>query len=234
MGHLRAGRAAGPRHPARQLYATLFCPSASSFYFFSFGNSRFFTLSHRSRPADAINAILSLAVVALNICYIVPNLCRLTIGRKRFRPGPFTLGKWAYPVGALATLWVGFAVRPDHSNCYAFFFAKKNHLVKLSHAVCAKRAGVHLLAPADLPGDLPHAERARLFVCRLCVGRSLRSPFLQYAGICWLATFLASQAAYFMPFGLGAKNYFRGPQDETHIRAWMKEAELQAAEAPRA
>ena len=59
---------------------------------------------------STINAILSLSVIALNIVYITPTICRLTVGRKRFRPGPFTLGKWAYPIGALGALYVGFAV----------------------------------------------------------------------------------------------------------------------------
>ena len=60
--------------------------------------------------ASAVNAILSLSVIALNIVYITPTLCRVTIGRNRFRPGPFTLGKWIYPVAFLGALWVGFAV----------------------------------------------------------------------------------------------------------------------------
>ena len=49
-------------------------------------------------------------MIALNIVYITPTLCRVTIGRNRFRPGPFTLGKWIYPVAFLGALWVGFAV----------------------------------------------------------------------------------------------------------------------------
>lgn len=62
------------------------------------------------RDNYTINAILSLSVIALNIVYITPTICRCTVGRKRFRPGPFCLGKWVYPICALGSLWVGFAV----------------------------------------------------------------------------------------------------------------------------
>jgi amino acid transporter len=62
------------------------------------------------RDNYAINAILSLSVIALNVVYIIPSILRLTVGRKRFRPGPFTLGKWAYATTLIGTVWVGFAV----------------------------------------------------------------------------------------------------------------------------
>lgn len=126
--------------------------------------------------ASTVNAILSLSVIALNIVYITPTLCRLTVGRKRFKPGPFTLGRWIYPVAALGTLWVGFAV--------CIF---------------------------SLPQVYPVYYRT-----------------LNYAGICWLATLVASQIAYFAPFGYGARNWFRGPADETNVRAWLKEQQLDA------
>ncbi len=130
------------------------------------------------RDNYTINAILSLSVIALNIVYITPTLCRLTVGRNRFRPGPFTLGRWAYPIGALGTLYVGFAV--------CIF---------------------------SLPFYYPVYYRT-----------------LNYAGICWLATFIASQVAYFMP-RWGAKLWFRGPADETNVRAWVKEQALDADRA---
>ncbi|GAX76550.1 hypothetical protein CEUSTIGMA_g3996.t1 [Chlamydomonas eustigma] len=56
----------------------------------------------------AFNAIISLSTVALNVAYIIPNLARITWGRKRFVPGPFNLGIWAYPINAIGTVWVIF------------------------------------------------------------------------------------------------------------------------------
>jgi amino acid transporter len=137
--------------------------------------------AHFLFPWQAINAILSLAVISLNIVYITPTICRLTIGRQRFKPGPFTLGKWAYPIGAVGTFWVGFAV--------CIF---------------------------SLPQTYPVVYRT-----------------LNYAGICWLATLITSQAAYFMPKH-GARYWFRGPADETNIRAWIKSQQLDASDEARA
>ena len=63
------------------------------------------------RSSFAINAILSLAVIALNVAYVTPCILRCTVGRKRFRPGPtYNLGWFAYVACAIATFWVGFAV----------------------------------------------------------------------------------------------------------------------------
>ena len=62
------------------------------------------------RSSFAINAILSLSVIALNVSYVTPVIIRCTVGRKRFRKGPWNLGVLAYPFCAIATLWVGFAV----------------------------------------------------------------------------------------------------------------------------
>ena len=131
------------------------------------------------RDNYAINAILSLSVIALNIVYIIPSILRLTIGRNRFRPGPFALGRWAYFTTFVGTIWVGFAV--------CIF---------------------------SLPQVYPVNYRT-----------------LNYAGICWLATAVASQLAYFAP-RFGARNWFRGPADETNVRAWIKEQTL--SDAPRA
>lgn len=47
----------------------------------------------------AFAAILSLSTVSLIVAYAAPILVRVTVGRKRFVPGPFSLGAWAYPIG---------------------------------------------------------------------------------------------------------------------------------------
>lgn len=53
---------------------------------------------------------VSIAVIALNVAYVTPSVLRCTVGRKRFRPGPFSLGWMAYPAAAIALFWVCFAV----------------------------------------------------------------------------------------------------------------------------
>jgi len=47
----------------------------------------------------AFAAILSLSTISLIVAYCCPILLRITIGAKRFEPGPFCLGIWAYPIG---------------------------------------------------------------------------------------------------------------------------------------
>lgn len=57
----------------------------------------------------AFNAILSLSTISLLIIYVTPITARITWGRQYFTPGPFNLGRWAYPVGWVSTLWMIFA-----------------------------------------------------------------------------------------------------------------------------
>ncbi|KAG2436300.1 hypothetical protein HXX76_006611 [Chlamydomonas incerta] len=60
---------------------------------------------------QAFTAIISLSTIALNIAYVVPTTLRiLPWGAARFKPGPFHLGWWAYPIGIIATGWVIFIV----------------------------------------------------------------------------------------------------------------------------
>lgn len=47
----------------------------------------------------AFSAILSLSTISLMVAYSAPVLLRITIGAKRFEPGPFCLGRWAVPIG---------------------------------------------------------------------------------------------------------------------------------------
>lgn len=39
---------------------------------------------------------------------MAPVFFRITSGRKKFVPGPFSLGRWAVSVGTIACLWVTF------------------------------------------------------------------------------------------------------------------------------
>lgn len=57
----------------------------------------------------AFNAILSLSTISLIVAYTSPIAMRITVGAKRFEPGPFNLGKWIYPVGAVACIWAAAA-----------------------------------------------------------------------------------------------------------------------------
>ena len=55
----------------------------------------------------AYAAVTSIATIGLYIAYVTPTLLRLRLGRS-FRPGPWSLGRWAYPIGIIAVIWVAF------------------------------------------------------------------------------------------------------------------------------
>ncbi|KAJ7489313.1 amino acid transporter [Mycena latifolia] len=40
--------------------------------------------------------------------YTTPIFLRVTSGRDKFQPGPFSLGRWSVPIGAIAVAWVAF------------------------------------------------------------------------------------------------------------------------------
>jgi amino acid transporter len=50
-------------------------------------------------------AITSIAVIGLYVAYVAPVFLRVRAGN-RFKPGPWTLGKWGPLVGWVATIWV--------------------------------------------------------------------------------------------------------------------------------
>lgn len=52
----------------------------------------------------------SAAVIGLYTSYITPVFLRITSGRDKLVPGPFSLGKWYLPIGAIACAWVVFIV----------------------------------------------------------------------------------------------------------------------------
>ncbi|WP_371131965.1 amino acid permease [Streptomyces sp. cf386] len=53
----------------------------------------------------AFTAIVSVNVVGLFLAYAVPILLRLRLGDE-FQPGPWHLGRWGRPVGAVAVAWI--------------------------------------------------------------------------------------------------------------------------------
>ena len=52
----------------------------------------------------------SAAVIGLYTSYTVPIFLRITSGRNKLVPGPFTLGRWYFPIGVIAVAWVSFIV----------------------------------------------------------------------------------------------------------------------------
>ena len=55
----------------------------------------------------AYAAVTSITTIGLYISYVIPMVCRLTVGRKSFVPGPFYLGdKLSIFVHTAATFWV--------------------------------------------------------------------------------------------------------------------------------
>lgn len=50
--------------------------------------------------------MVSIATIGLYIAYALPIFFRVTLARKSFRPGPFSLGRYGVVVGWTAVLWV--------------------------------------------------------------------------------------------------------------------------------
>ncbi|KAJ3552055.1 hypothetical protein NP233_g12961 [Leucocoprinus birnbaumii] len=57
----------------------------------------------------ALSSLAGATVVGLYTSYAVPILLRITSGHKDFKPGPFTLGRFSRPIGAIAVAWSFFA-----------------------------------------------------------------------------------------------------------------------------
>ncbi|GJJ07935.1 hypothetical protein Clacol_002142 [Clathrus columnatus] len=56
----------------------------------------------------ALTSLAGSAVIGLYLSYIAPVFLRITSGRNKFKPGPFSLGRWAIPIGTIACAWVTF------------------------------------------------------------------------------------------------------------------------------
>ena len=48
------------------------------------------------------------SVIGLYTSYSAPIFLRITSGRNKLKPGPFSLGKWYMPLGIIAVAWVQF------------------------------------------------------------------------------------------------------------------------------
>ncbi|KAH9479261.1 putative amino-acid permease C15C4.04c [Psilocybe cubensis] len=58
----------------------------------------------------ALTSLAGSSVIGLYTSYAAPIFLRITSGRNKLIPGPFSLGKWATPIGAVAVSWVTFVV----------------------------------------------------------------------------------------------------------------------------
>ncbi|GJE88068.1 amino acid transporter [Phanerochaete sordida] len=58
--------------------------------------------------ATALNSLAGSAVIGLYVSYVTPIFLRITSGRTKLVPGPFSLGRWYMPLGIIAVAWVCF------------------------------------------------------------------------------------------------------------------------------
>jgi len=63
-----------------------------------------------SFSATAFSSLASASVIGLYVSYVTPIYFRITSGRDKFVPGPFHLGRWSTPIGAIGVAWVSFMV----------------------------------------------------------------------------------------------------------------------------
>ncbi|KAF8555239.1 amino acid transporter [Imleria badia] len=58
----------------------------------------------------AFDSLASASVIGLYISYVTPIYFRITSGKDKLKRGPFHLGRWSRPIGAIAVAWVAFMV----------------------------------------------------------------------------------------------------------------------------
>ncbi|KAF7317740.1 hypothetical protein MKEN_00861800 [Mycena kentingensis (nom. inval.)] len=58
----------------------------------------------------ALTSLAGASVIGLYTSYAAPIFLRITSGRNKLEPGPFSLGRWATPIGVVAVSWVTFVV----------------------------------------------------------------------------------------------------------------------------
>ncbi|KAH9922972.1 amino acid transporter [Fomitopsis serialis] len=60
--------------------------------------------------STALTSLASASVIGLYTSYTTPIFLRITSGRHKLIPGPFSLGRWSTPIGSIAVAWVTFIV----------------------------------------------------------------------------------------------------------------------------
>ncbi|TFK82105.1 amino acid transporter [Polyporus arcularius HHB13444] len=56
----------------------------------------------------ALSSLAGAAVIGLYTSYVTPIFLRITSGRNKLKPGPFSLGRWYLPIGTIAVAWTSF------------------------------------------------------------------------------------------------------------------------------
>ncbi|KAI9355463.1 amino acid/polyamine transporter I [Pilaira anomala] len=56
----------------------------------------------------AYETIVSINTISANISYFIPIWLRITMARKRFKTGPYNMGKLSIPCGVIACIWILF------------------------------------------------------------------------------------------------------------------------------
>jgi len=60
--------------------------------------------------ATALTSLAGASVIGMYTSYATPILLRITSGREKLIPGPFSLGRWYTIVGSIAVAWVAFII----------------------------------------------------------------------------------------------------------------------------
>ncbi|CCL99204.1 uncharacterized protein FIBRA_01219 [Fibroporia radiculosa] len=60
--------------------------------------------------STALTSLVSASVIGMYASYTTPIFLRVTSGRDKLVPGPFSLGKWYLPIGCAAVAWVTFII----------------------------------------------------------------------------------------------------------------------------
>ncbi|MBO0770488.1 MAG: amino acid permease [Actinobacteria bacterium] len=95
----------------------------------------------------AYAAVTSIAVIGLYIAYVMPTFLRLRRG-ERFQRGPWHLGRWSYPIGWIAVIWVVIiAILFMLPQVWPVSWADFNYTV-VAVAVVLGFAGIYWLASA--------------------------------------------------------------------------------------
>ena len=81
------------------------CRVSSTSSFFAFH-----ALSYAFNVARDDLWVFRASVIGLYTSYATPIFLRITSGRNKLVPGPFSLGKWYMPIGIVAVSWVTFIV----------------------------------------------------------------------------------------------------------------------------
>ncbi|TFY77579.1 hypothetical protein EWM64_g6432, partial [Hericium alpestre] len=65
-------------------------------------------INRYTQTPAALSSLAGAAVIGLYTSYATPILLRITSGRDKLVPGPFSLGRWYTPIGIVAVAWVSF------------------------------------------------------------------------------------------------------------------------------